>query len=95
MEPHPHSSGRQASIHPCQHAKVMKVIVQNLIKASGTTTGGGGGGGGDSKNEDDAAGAGPAVDVTQYLFIFLKFVSSIIPTVNYDFTMDVEASTSK
>jgi ubiquitin-like-conjugating enzyme ATG3 len=28
-----------------------------------------------------------------YLFIFLKFISSIIPTINYDFTMDVTAST--
>jgi ubiquitin-like-conjugating enzyme ATG3 len=41
-------------------------------------------------NGDDA---GPAVEM--YLFIFLKFVSSIIPTINYDFTMDVTANTSK
>jgi ubiquitin-like-conjugating enzyme ATG3 len=33
--------------------------------------------------------------VETYLFIFLKFVSSIIPTINYDFTMDVKASTAK
>jgi ubiquitin-like-conjugating enzyme ATG3 len=36
---------------------------------------------------------GPAVEM--YLFIFLKFVSSIIPTINYDFTMDVTANTTK
>ena len=36
---------------------------------------------------------GPAVEM--YLFIFLKFVSSMIPTINYDFTMDVTASTQK
>jgi len=30
----------------------------------------------------------PTVDL--YLFIFLKFVSSMIPTINYDFTMDVK-----
>ena len=34
--------------------------------------------------EEDAA---PSVEV--YLFIFLKFVSSMIPTINYDFTMEV------
>lgn len=34
-------------------------------------------------------------EVESYLFIFLKFVSSIIPTINYDFTMDVTASTRK
>lgn len=33
--------------------------------------------------------------VEMYLFIFLKFVSSIIPTINYDFTMDVAVSTQK
>ncbi|KAL3817280.1 hypothetical protein ACHAXA_003201 [Cyclostephanos tholiformis] len=33
--------------------------------------------------------------VEMYLFIFLKFVSSMIPTINYDFTMDVSASTRK
>ena len=35
----------------------------------------------------------PSVEL--YLFIFLKFVSSIIPTINYDFTMGVTADTSK
>mmetsp|Transcript_2066 Transcript_2066/g.2760 ORF Transcript_2066/g.2760 Transcript_2066/m.2760 type:complete len:330 (-) Transcript_2066:66-1055(-) len=36
---------------------------------------------------------GNVPSVENYLFIFLKFVSSIIPTINYDFTMEVEAST--
>ena len=75
MEHHPHVTGTQASIHPCQHGKVMKTIVKNLIKNTGD---------GDE---------GPAVEM--YLFIFLKFVSSMIPTISYDFTMDVTASTSK
>ena len=97
MEPHPHSSGRQASIHPCQHAKVMKVIVQNLMKASTDSGGSGDSNNNSNKDSGESAGGdrGRGVDVTQYLFIFLKFVSSIIPTVNYDFTMDVQADTSK
>jgi ubiquitin-like-conjugating enzyme ATG3 len=33
--------------------------------------------------------------VESYLFIFLKFVSSIIPTISYDYTMEVHASTQK
>ena len=74
IENHPHVSGPHASIHPCQHGKVMKTIVRNLMKATGD---------GDE---------GPSVNL--YLFIFLKFVSSMIPTINYDFTMDVTASTS-
>ena len=28
-------------------------------------------------------------DVGNYLFIFLKFISSIIPTIQYDFTTNV------
>lgn len=45
------------------------------------------------KSTDGDGDEGPSVSL--YLFIFLKFVSSIIPTINYDFTMDVTADTSK
>jgi len=79
MESHPHLPGVYASIHPCKHGDVMKAIVRNMTK---DTSGGGG-----SSNE------GPSVEM--YLFIFLKFVSSMIPTISYDFTMDVNASTRK
>ncbi len=81
IDPHPHVSGHHASIHPCQHGAVMKTIVRNLTKASEDV----GGQGGEVK----------APSVEMYLFIFLKFVSSIIPTINYDFTMEVTASTEK
>ena len=77
IENHPHVAGPHASIHPCQHGKVMKTIVRNLMK----------------KTEGEEEGGGPSVEM--YLFIFLKFVSSMIPTINYDFTMDVQADTSK
>jgi ubiquitin-like-conjugating enzyme ATG3 len=87
MEPHPHVSGPQASIHPCQHGKVMKAIVKNLIKATDKQN--------VAKEEDDEAGLRQGPSVEMYLFIFLKFVSSMIPTINYDFTMDVTADTSK
>ncbi len=46
-----------------------------------------------SKTAEGDEGKPPSVEM--YLFIFLKFVSSIIPTINYDFTMDVTASTEK
>lgn len=32
-------------------------------------------------------GKGTPVDVKQYMFIFLKFISSVIPTIEYDFTL--------
>jgi ubiquitin-like-conjugating enzyme ATG3 len=62
IESHPSVGTTQLSIHPCQHAAVMKTILRNLNQA-------------------------PKVEL--YLFIFLKFISSIIPTINYDFTLDV------
>ncbi|KAG7363422.1 autophagocytosis associated protein Atg3, N-terminal domain containing protein [Nitzschia inconspicua] len=89
MEPHPHVSGPQASIHPCQHGKVMKAIVRNLIKATDKQKLAQD----EGDNEAAAQQQGPSVEM--YLFIFLKFVSSMIPTINYDFTMDVTADTSK
>lgn len=85
METHPHVSGPHASIHPCQHGKVMKAIVRNLMK-NNTADDGEGEQDGDNKN---------APSVEMYLFIFLKFVSSMIPTINYDFTMEVTADTRK
>ena len=81
MEAPPHLSGPHASIHPCKHGAVMKTIVRNLVSMTKVDDG-------DMEKND-----GPAVEM--YLFIFLKFVNSIIPTINYDFTMDVTANTSK
>ena len=82
VENHPHVSGPHASIHPCQHGAVMKTIVKNLTRENG-----------EEGEEGKSSSNGPTVEM--YLFIFLKFVSSMIPTINYDFTMDVSASTKK
>jgi len=76
IETHHHTGQLNAAIHPCQHGKVMKNIVGNLMK------------GGDDDDNNDGGDSGPSVNM--YLFIFLKFVSSIIPTVNYDFTIKVD-----
>jgi len=93
MEIHPHGSAQcpQASIHPCQHANVMKAIVKNLVKGSSGTKNKTGSNG-DTNNNGTNDGL-PSVEM--YLFIFLKFVSSMIPTINYDFTMEVTADTTK
>lgn len=88
IEQHPYILGPHASIHPCKHGAVMKTIISNLIYATNeknkTFI---------NNNNDEAATAATApISVEMYLFIFLKFVSSIIPTINYDFTMDVSAN---
>ena len=53
------------------------------------------GGGTATLADDGGGGGGGGPSVEMYLFIFLKFVSSMIPTISYDFTMDVRASTRK
>ncbi|KAM3569133.1 hypothetical protein VYU27_008764 [Nannochloropsis oceanica] len=75
IETHPHTGVPQASIHPCQHANVMKNIVRNLSQG----------------REGGREGGGPRMD--QYLFIFLKFLQSMIPTIDYDFTVEVDVGT--
>ena len=46
-----------------------------------------------SQESSEGNGEIKSPSVEMYIFIFLKFVSSIIPTITYDFTMDVTAST--
>merc|ERR1712127_1079686 len=95
IDSHPHVEGVHASIHPCQHGKVMKNIVQNMMRSGsvGNCSGDTGGGKGDETMDAESNAVAPTVEM--YLFIFLKFVSSIIPTINYDFTMEVAANTWK
>lgn len=40
---------------------------------------------------DTLSECGKVPDVDQYLFIFLKFIQSVVPTIEYDYTMDVRA----
>lgn len=66
MESHPHTGLKQASIHPCNHAKVMKTIIDTIVANGGKP------------------------QVIQCHFVFLKFISSVVPTIRYDFTVDLE-----
>ena len=66
FEDHPKLNQKQLSIHPCNHAKVMKTIIDTIMENGGE----------------------PKVE--QCLFVFLKFISSVVPTIHYDFTVDLE-----
>lgn len=67
LEKHTHIDGpKQATIHPWEHANVMKKMIDVM-----------------KENEKE-----PTVDA--YMFIFLKFLSSVIPTIQYDYTTDIE-----
>lgn len=66
VDAHPATGARTASIHPCQHAKMMLKVI----------------------NEWKASGHPVRPDLS--LFVFLKFISGVVPTINYDFTMDID-----
>ena len=58
----------QASVHPCNHASVMKKILDTISEG------------------------GNELGVHMYILVFLKFVQSVIPTVEYDFTQNISLS---
>ncbi len=66
VDTHPSTGIRTASIHPCQHAKMMLKVI----------------------NEWKSSNHPVRHDLS--LFVFLKFISGVVPTINYDFTMDID-----
>lgn len=81
------------SIHPCKHSSVMKVLMKHAVKKKQKEQEAEP----DLKNlsledkqdgeeEEDEEGEGIRVD--QYLIIFLKFIASVTPGIEYDYTMD-------
>lgn len=85
FESHPHLPCNMMSIHPCKHADVMKRILQNYKNQKKKNS--------NNDNPEEYFG------VHLYLIIFLKFVQSVIPTIEYDFTtefsMDRKTSSRK
>ncbi|RCK55640.1 Autophagy-related protein 3 [Candida viswanathii] len=87
------------SIHPCKHSSVMKVLMKhsklnkNKEKEEEATAAGGDlsedvkklsveDKTGDAEEEEDG------IRVDHYLIIFLKFIASVTPGIEYDYTMD-------
>lgn len=70
METHPCLGTSQLSVHPCNHAPMMKHFV-DVIESNGSTA-----------------------EVRAYLFVFLKFLASVVPTVEYDFTMNFDLASN-
>lgn len=86
------SSIKVASIHPCRHAAVMKKLA-SMGAAAGSGSSGSARATAEAASEAGAAAekAPPppttALDPEAYLVLFLKFIASVIPTIEYDFTM--------
>lgn len=92
------------SIHPCKHSSVMKVLMahaaaskqaenakepaeQNEILGSkDVTLDRGSGDNTEEEGEEEEDNTGIRVD--QYMIIFLKFIASVTPGIEYDYTMD-------
>jgi hypothetical protein len=57
--------------------------MKKLVKMMTTSTGGGGGDGEEEEEEEEEE-EKPSVE--RYLIVFLKFMQSAMPTIEYDFT---------
>ncbi|CAI5758756.1 unnamed protein product [Candida verbasci] len=66
------SNTMSVSIHPCKHSSVMKVLMKHSKL----------------KNEGNEDEENNGMRVDQYLIIFLKFISSVTPGIEYDYTME-------
>ena len=99
MELHPHlSTTPMPSIHPCHQTEVMKKLMDMIESSSSNSIA--------STNSDSSTSmaaatavglghtgsSGRQLGVHQYLVVFLKFVQTVIPTVEYDFTRNFKIS---
>jgi len=95
VEPHPHTGIQLASIHPCKHSSVMKkmldqaALVQKEKQSRNVKST-------ENKKKTKEPPKTPptpeeiyGISVNQYLFLFLKFISTVIPTIEYDNTASV------
>lgn len=80
VDPHPFLKAACISIHPCRHAETMKRTLENLRERL------------DESQEDIAeADRVPFLFPTYLaLFVFLKFISSVVPTIEYDVSIDLD-----
>jgi len=86
MEPHPHLSVTQASIHPCKVCCLQPHVfnrgfISFFFQHSNVM----------KRIIDNLTENGKDLRVDQYLLLFLKFVSAIIPTIDYDYTTSMDA----
>lgn len=66
-------------IHPCKHSSVMKVFMKHARAKAALE---------DDFEKLELLDDSQGIRVDQYLVIFLKFIASVTPGIEYDFTMD-------
>ncbi|KAI5966654.1 ATG3 [Candida theae] len=79
------SNTTSISIHPCKHSSVMKVLMSHQSRRKKEKP----------VEEDlsnlsieDIESEAEGIRVDQYLVVFLKFIASVTPGIEYDYTMD-------
>ncbi|CDO95625.1 unnamed protein product [Kluyveromyces dobzhanskii CBS 2104] len=89
IEPLPFFKGHNVSvsIHPCKHANVMKVLMEKVrssrSRARSTVPQAA-----DEDWEDLQSDVEDGLRVDQYLVVFLKFITSVTPGIEHDYTME-------
>lgn len=82
VDPHPFLKTPCISIHPCRHAETMQRIMQRMADRVA--------------DEQEEAGVAEKDRINFVfppylaLFIFLKFIASVVPTISYDISMDLD-----
>ncbi|KAI5961234.1 ATG3 [Candida pseudojiufengensis] len=71
------------SIHPCKHSSVMKVLMKHQLKKKEKTIEDLSINDEEPNSEEDQG-----IRPDHYLVIFLKFIASVTPGIEYDYTMD-------
>lgn len=80
VDPHPYLDAPCISIHPCRHAETMKGILEHKRARLEADQ--------DGLPEDQKV---PFIFPTYMaLFVFLKFISSVVPTIQYDLSIDMD-----
>ncbi|CCD12188.1 unnamed protein product [Trypanosoma congolense IL3000] len=68
IDPHPFLQAACISIHPCRHAETMRRMIQHMKR----------------RVEEESKGADFVFPTHMALFLFLKFISSAVPSIEYD-----------
>jgi len=80
MEHHPYFDNPHVSIHPCNHANMMKRVLEQMCERAQE----------DAGVDNSGHGQKLALRPDLYLLVFLKFIAAVIPTIQYDFTTEID-----
>eukprot|EP00760_Papus_ankaliazontas_P023102 PhM_4_TR1927/c0_g1_i1/m.3625/K08343/ATG3; ubiquitin-like-conjugating enzyme ATG3 len=85
VETHPFLNTPTVSIHPCKHTETMVALMQRMedkVRDAAAASG--------ELSEAEAAATTIVFPPFLAMFLFLKFISSVVPTVQYDITAGIE-----